>query len=423
MAGLEACKHNLHGRVIWPKGSTPLTTISLKAKLSTLWKDLGPWGVSFIGKGYYEFIFTSLEDVKRVRSVAAWNLSPGNLKLFAWSKDFSPKTQQNSSAQVWVKIYGLSQEYWRRNILFSIAGSIGSPICLDSVTAKPMIERTFAQYARVLVDLDLSQSLAYKLLVERQGFAFFVDLDYENLPNYCSHCNMIGHSIDYCKKVNLGEEVLLQKEKNNRKPNAPKQVYAQTKDGRTEQGTSKAPIRVDDDKITETDKPVEEATEVRDLSKGKEKEISLNLMPVRQNNMFSVLNNQENVGITELQETNDDNDSTQESEFVDATQVNVDGSASDDDGNNTQNSPDQEQINKEFLSQSWANMAADEDAEKRLLEQLETEEDENEKEAQQEQEVPFKLVTNRKKEKTKKLALQKGIHVTRSSTGKLKPFK
>jgi len=33
-AGMDACKLNLHGRIIWPKGSTPLTVIALKAKLS-----------------------------------------------------------------------------------------------------------------------------------------------------------------------------------------------------------------------------------------------------------------------------------------------------------------------------------------------------------------------------------------------------
>jgi hypothetical protein len=33
------------------------------------------------------------------------------LKLFAGSRDFNPKLQHNTSVQVWVKIFGLSQEY------------------------------------------------------------------------------------------------------------------------------------------------------------------------------------------------------------------------------------------------------------------------------------------------------------------------
>jgi hypothetical protein len=205
-AGLDACKHNLHGRIIWPKGTTPLTVVALKQKLSMIWKDLSKWGVISLGKGFYEFTFSSLEDVKRVRSVPSWNLNPGLLKLFAWSRDFNPKMQQNTSAQVWVRIYGLAQEYWQKAILFTIAGSLGTPICMDSITAKPMYERTFGQYARVLIDIDISQPLRHKVLVERKGYAFFVELDYEHIPEFCSHCRIIGHHVNNCKRINKDME-------------------------------------------------------------------------------------------------------------------------------------------------------------------------------------------------------------------------
>ncbi|MCI31740.1 DUF4283 domain protein, partial [Trifolium medium] len=46
LAGIDACKHNIHGRIIWPKGSTPLTVVALKDKLAPLWKDLARWGVA-----------------------------------------------------------------------------------------------------------------------------------------------------------------------------------------------------------------------------------------------------------------------------------------------------------------------------------------------------------------------------------------
>lgn len=40
--------------------------------------------VTSLGKGFFEFAFSSLEDVQRVRSVSAWNLPQGVLKLFPW---------------------------------------------------------------------------------------------------------------------------------------------------------------------------------------------------------------------------------------------------------------------------------------------------------------------------------------------------
>jgi hypothetical protein len=299
-AGLEACKHNLHGRIIWPKGATPSTVADLKNKLSTLWKDLSKWGVSSLGKGYYEFVFSTLEDVRRVRSIASWNLNPGLLKLFAWSKDFNPRVQQNNSAQVWVRFYGLSQEYWRPNIIFAIASSIGTPICIDSFTAKPMLERTFGQFVRVLVDMDLSQTLRDKVLVERIGFAFFVDIDYENLPHFCTNCKMIGHHIGICKKLSFVTDENIDKEAKDRKKQVkePTKVYAPETDVRVGIDKEKEIINVESDKVesaVQVNNPAEEksknnATVNLETVSVKSKPAKTNSnKSLQQNNRFSLL--------------------------------------------------------------------------------------------------------------------------------------
>jgi len=130
-------------------------------------------------------------------------LNLGLLKLFPWTKDFNAYLQTNTSAQVWLKIYGLSQEYWRKKILFAIAISVGTPICVDAMTSKPAIERTFGHFARVLVDIDLTKELKYEVLVERKGYAFFVEFAYENLPEFCDYCKIVGHSVHNCTKRNI----------------------------------------------------------------------------------------------------------------------------------------------------------------------------------------------------------------------------
>lgn len=47
----------------------------------------------------------------------------------------------------------------------------------------------------------MSNELGYKVLVERKGFAFFVEIGYKNLPEFCSNCNMIGHNLSNCKRM------------------------------------------------------------------------------------------------------------------------------------------------------------------------------------------------------------------------------
>lgn len=130
----------------------------------------------------------------------AWSISQGVLKLFPWTKDFNPSTLKQTSAQVWIKIYGLSQEYWRPRIIFAIANSIGTPIYIDSGTNKSDFDRPFGHFVRVLVDLDLTKEFSYKILVKRVRFAFFVDIDYEKVPKFYSYCSCIGHSLQSCRR-------------------------------------------------------------------------------------------------------------------------------------------------------------------------------------------------------------------------------
>jgi hypothetical protein len=97
-----------------------------------------------------------------------------------------------------------------------------------------MMERTFGQFVRVLVDMDLSQTLRDKVLVERKGFAFFVELDYENLPDFCSNCKILGHNMHNCKKlISLEEE---KQDKHFKDKRQPQKMYVQSKDGRAGKG-------------------------------------------------------------------------------------------------------------------------------------------------------------------------------------------
>ncbi|KAI5384637.1 hypothetical protein KIW84_071589 [Lathyrus oleraceus] len=112
-----------------------------------------------LGKGYFDFSFSSLEDSRRVRSVNSWSLNPGYLKLFTWTKDFNSSSLKQTFAQVWIHIHGLSQEYWRPKINFAIASSIRTPFCTDFAIIKSCFDRPFGHYVRVLVDLDLYNEL------------------------------------------------------------------------------------------------------------------------------------------------------------------------------------------------------------------------------------------------------------------------
>lgn len=84
------------------------------------------------------------------------------------------------------------QEFWRPESVFTIASNLGIPICIDSTSNKPLFDRAFGHYVRVLVDIDLTKELKHRILVERVGFEFFIEIEYERIPLYCGYCKCIG---------------------------------------------------------------------------------------------------------------------------------------------------------------------------------------------------------------------------------------
>ena len=82
-----------------------------------------------------------------------------------------------------------------------IASGIGTPLAIDEATQS----RLFGHYARILVDVDLSDTIFESVLVEREGYEFSVTVEYERKPAFCPHCKMIGHSIQQCNRINFAK--------------------------------------------------------------------------------------------------------------------------------------------------------------------------------------------------------------------------
>jgi len=72
LAGLEDCKTHLHGRIIISKGDKPLTHLDLTKKMQLVWKAIGLWKEIPLRKGFYEFEFSSLEDMQWVLGMGSW---------------------------------------------------------------------------------------------------------------------------------------------------------------------------------------------------------------------------------------------------------------------------------------------------------------------------------------------------------------
>lgn len=118
-----------------------------------------------LGKGYYNFQFDAQGDRNRAWSRRTWNISPGVLRLQQWVPDFNPYKIKSTVAQVWIRIYELSLEYWHYPIIMGIAKAVGNPIKIDENS----MSGRYGHYVRVLVEMDLSLNIQEHVLIERTG--------------------------------------------------------------------------------------------------------------------------------------------------------------------------------------------------------------------------------------------------------------
>lgn len=76
---------------------------------------------------------------------------------------------------------------------------MGTSICIDSASYKSRLDVNFGHLIRVLVEMDLTHPIHYNVFVEREGFSFFLNIEYENIPALYTHCKKTGHEMQDCK--------------------------------------------------------------------------------------------------------------------------------------------------------------------------------------------------------------------------------
>ena len=195
-ARLELCRNALIGRVVLSSGERPWKLMDLKARLSKHWMLNSDWRLISLGRGYYQILLKSPVEKNHVWGLGSVHLKPGILRLQPWVPDFNPSLQKSTNAQVWVRLFDLSWEYWHPKIISDLARGIGVPLRLDKATS----DGDFGHYARVLVDVDVSSVLPTTVLLERDEFhSSFIAVEYENLPAFCSTCSSIGHLPSSCR--------------------------------------------------------------------------------------------------------------------------------------------------------------------------------------------------------------------------------
>lgn len=157
------------------------------------------WGVKFSyaphESGWLVFKFQTENDMNSVLDAGPYFVFNRPLLLKAMPKLFDFGNEELFKVPIWLKLRNLPLELWNKKALSKILSVVGKPIRTDQHTAA----RSAISYARVLVEVDVSKRLLKEIpIILPGGKVLNQSVEYEKIPDFCHHCNMVGHKTSNC---------------------------------------------------------------------------------------------------------------------------------------------------------------------------------------------------------------------------------
>ncbi|EOA34884.1 hypothetical protein CARUB_v10022467mg, partial [Capsella rubella] len=165
----------------------------LSRKLRELWKPKGAMYVTNLPRQFFMVRFEVEEEYLTALTGGPWKAFGSYLMVRAWSPHFEPSRDDITTIPVWVRFSNLPVALYHQTILLGLAQALGKPLRVDANTLN--FERP--RFARVCVEVDLSQPLKRSFMVNGERYFVF----YEGLTSICSGCEIFGHMVHACPKV------------------------------------------------------------------------------------------------------------------------------------------------------------------------------------------------------------------------------
>ncbi|CAH9092862.1 unnamed protein product [Cuscuta europaea] len=158
------------------------------------------WGVKCLvrshDKEWVIFKFQNEVDRTKVLHEGPYMVFGKLLMLKELSDDFSFEDAEFLKVPIWIKFPKLPMKLWNDEAMSEVASMVGIPITTDKITQ----ERTNNDYARVLIEVDVSKPppLSFPIRLPSRK-VFKQNVVYETFPNFCFHCKQYGHNPFICK--------------------------------------------------------------------------------------------------------------------------------------------------------------------------------------------------------------------------------
>ncbi|OIT21754.1 hypothetical protein A4A49_33236 [Nicotiana attenuata] len=143
-----------------------------------------------------------MEDKNLIMQYGPYTFNSRPMVLKDWDPNFQMQNESIRIVPIWINLPGLPIQCWAEENLGRIASLLGKPICTDRLTAE--CERV--SYARILVEMDITQPMPDEIFVETPNRSWMQRVEFEWKPKLCIDCNEFGHGTGECKQATQHEE-------------------------------------------------------------------------------------------------------------------------------------------------------------------------------------------------------------------------
>ncbi|KAL9680909.1 hypothetical protein QQ045_012690 [Rhodiola kirilowii] len=175
------------------------TLKDIRQFLDAHWGIKGRMTITDIWDGrHVAIILNSEDDVRAALTYPIQKIGHAFFRMFRWSVDYNPK-REATRITAWIRLPGLPLRMYDKSYIRSLVSSFAYFLDVDARTR----ECCSLNYARAYVELDVTQYLPSKLLIQTPEVEYFQEVVYEGNLSYCSKCCIHGHSIINCRKAQV----------------------------------------------------------------------------------------------------------------------------------------------------------------------------------------------------------------------------
>ncbi|KAI9114637.1 hypothetical protein K1719_014335 [Acacia pycnantha] len=168
-----------------------ITYQDLLSRTQTLWQTRGSYQPVDMEKNFFFTTFALEEDYSKVLTGEPSTIFGAYLTVQPWSLEFDSNTPSVSKLVAWVRIPGLSFQYYHKSALRAIGTLLGEVVKIDYSTES----WGRGKYARIAILIDLQNPLIPWIKVYGKAYG----VQYEGLPHICFVYGRYGHLQDKCK--------------------------------------------------------------------------------------------------------------------------------------------------------------------------------------------------------------------------------